>query len=264
MKKILITIILFLLPLVIQSEEIPSSLQSFLQEHDLKYSDIKPYLAYQNFNYDDFFTIETLRKKNNYSYLEALNYFNNQETRASPLQNTTLVLVNKNFYLQKDYIPKDLIIANELGILCANENIKVSYIVIENYVRMIDELDLSSLYLFSGYRSYQKQESLYNYYKDDNYSAKPGFSEHQTGLAIDISYKNIGLIDEFSNTIAFKKLFDNAHKYGFILRYPKDKENITGYYFEPWHWRYVGKIHATKIKEENLVLEEYIYKNFEI
>ena len=83
---------------------------------------------------------------------------------------------------------------------------------------------------------------------------KPGYSEHNLGLAVDFNYVN----NQFENTKAFVWLKKNAEKYGFILRYEKEKENITGVEYEPWHWRYVGEEHAKKINEMNMCLEEYI------
>ena len=119
-------------------------------------------------------------------------------------------------------------------------------------------LDLS---LISGYRSYTKQEKLFNEYvkkdgvkKANTYSAKPGQSEHQTGLAFDI-----GSVDSsFENTSEAKWIQQNAHLYGFIVRYPKDKIDVTGYIYEPWHVRYLGKDVASKVKESGLALEEYL------
>ncbi|MEK9199864.1 M15 family metallopeptidase [Lysinibacillus halotolerans] len=121
---------------------------------------------------------------------------------------------------------------------------------------------------FSTYRSYEYQEVLYNNYVSrdgkenaDRYSARPGYSEHQTGLAFDIGEKgkeDLWLTAEFGESEAGKWLVENAHKYGFILRYPKGKEAITGYMYESWHFRYLGVELATKVKESNLTLEEYL------
>lgn len=115
--------------------------------------------------------------------------------------------------------------------------------------------------LISGFRSYSRQNTLYNNYvaKDgvalaDTYSARPGHSEHQSGLAFDV-----GKIDDnYGNTPAGTWLKENCHKYGFIIRYLKGKENITGYKYEPWHIRYVGVEHATAIQTKNITLEEYL------
>ena len=122
-------------------------------------------------------------------------------------------------------------------------------------------LDLS---LISGYRSYNTQKELYNKYvkKDgeevaNTYSAKPGHSEHQTGLAFDI-----GSVDRsFANTSEAKWIEENAHLYGFIVRYPNGKTDITGYIYEPWHVRYLGKETAKKVWESGLTLEEYLGLN---
>lgn len=117
-----------------------------------------------------------------------------------------------------------------------------------------------SIEILSGYRSYSYQEKLYNDYvkkygkeKADTFSAQPGHSEHQSGLALDV-----GKLDEsYGNTNEGKWLAANAYKYGFIIRYPKGKENITGYAYEPWHIRYLGKELAQKVYKSGLTLEEY-------
>jgi len=129
----------------------------------------------------------------------------------------------------------------------------------------------------SAYRSYADQEWWHNYYIQNEiksgkteeqakvavlrYSAPPGTSEHQTGLGIDMH--NLSAANQsFGNTEAGKWLAANAHRFGFILRYAKDKEAITGYMYEPWHFRFVGREHATKIYEEGLCLEEYLAKYY--
>lgn len=121
----------------------------------------------------------------------------------------------------------------------------------------------------SAYRSQQTQTALYNNYvqkegeaKANVYSAKPGFSEHQTGLAIDVTGSNgkCAAQDCFGATKEAKWLADHAHEYGFIIRYPKGKESITGYQYEPWHLRYVGVDMAKDIVKQGLTLEEYVAK----
>lgn len=115
------------------------------------------------------------------------------------------------------------------------------------------------LFIMSGYRSYELQESIYSRYcardgKDaaDTYSARPGHSEHQTGLAMDLN----SLSSSFADTAEGKWLAENCWKYGFIIRYPADKVALTGYMYEPWHVRYVGDI-AEEIYTNGLCLEEY-------
>lgn len=123
-----------------------------------------------------------------------------------------------------------------------------------------------NLVMASGYRSYQFQQTLYNGYvaRDgeaaaNRYSAKPGTSEHQTGLAFDITTSSRKCYLEicFADTSEGKWLKDNAYKYGFHLRYQKGKEDITGYQFEPWHFRYVGVDLAKKLYDSNQTMEEF-------
>lgn len=119
-----------------------------------------------------------------------------------------------------------------------------------------------SLWIASGYRSYWTQNTLYNNYvasdgkeEADTYSARPGYSEHQTGLAFDLN----SVEDSFANTDEGKWVKDNCYRYGLIIRYPKGKESITGYIYEPWHLRYVGVEFATKLYNDGdwITLEEY-------
>ena len=121
-----------------------------------------------------------------------------------------------------------------------------------------------SLNIVSRYRSYDVQDYLYKCYREknsdvDTFSAKPGYSEHQTGLAFDINGENPETSSnyKFEGTKQYKWLRKNAYKYGFILRYPKDKKDITGYKFEPWHYRYVGKEIAQYIYDNDISYEEY-------
>ena len=124
------------------------------------------------------------------------------------------------------------------------------------------------------YRSYARQEYLLNDYVSDKMSrenlsyekameevmktlALPGHSEHQTGLSVDFVQGTLSLTEKFENTSAFKWLSENAHKFGFILRYPKDKTDLTGYDYEPWHYRFVGRTVASRIYEAGICYEEY-------
>lgn len=118
-----------------------------------------------------------------------------------------------------------------------------------------------NIYISSSFRSYQYQEKLYNKYvardgkeKADTYSARPGHSEHQTGLAFDLNT----IDDSFANTPEAKWVAEHAHEYGFIVRYPADKTEITGFKYEPWHIRYLGVETATKVYQSGLCLEEYL------
>ena len=172
-------------------------------------------------------------------------------------QSDLLVIVNKYYALDENYVPDTLVsIASPYGWG------KVDKRLYENFKLMADDarkLNLN-LYIASGYRDYNYQKALYNgYLKNDpvsivdTYSARPGHSEHQTGLAIDLS----PIDDSFAYTNEYKWLKDNAHKYGFILRYPNDLTNLTGYKYEPWHYRYVGKDVATYIYTSGITFDEY-------
>lgn len=117
------------------------------------------------------------------------------------------------------------------------------------------------LYIVSGYRSYAAQQYIYNGYvqrdgqaEADRYSARPGYSEHQTGMAIDVN----SCYYSFADTKEGKWLAANCHKFGFIIRYPENGETITGYRYEPWHIRWLGTEKAAAVRESGLTLEEYL------
>lgn len=179
------------------------------------------------------------------------------------------VLVNRKYRLDKDYVPADLVVPD----------IRFSFYGTyeKSYVRQVTATALETLFSkaeqegvilqgVSGYRSYARQEEIYSHNVNTRgetttnlVSANPGASEHQTGLAIDVSSSSVGceLEASFGDTKEGIWLAKNCHKYGFIIRYPKDKTQITGYSYEPWHIRYVGKKLATYLYKKNLTLEEY-------
>lgn len=140
-----------------------------------------------------------------------------------------------------------------------------------NKMQAAAKLDGINIYIASGFRSYRTQNRLYNNYvardgkaKADTYSARPGHSEHQSGLAFDICShdldgQNACINSNFDNTDQAKWLAQNAYKYGFILRYPKGKTNETGYKYESWHFRYVGTDLSTKLYNNGdwLTMENY-------
>ena len=179
-------------------------------------------------------------------------------------KDTLKVLVNKYNYLPKDYVPSNLVNIKKY----TKSNIKMNDIAYKNFINMAQDIEKEDMHIriVSAYRSYNYQENLYNNYlkhdpqdKVDSYSARPGFSEHQTGLAIDID-NNIINYNKFHITKEFNWMINNSYKYGFILRYPLNKENITGYKYEPWHYRYVGVDTAKYIHDNNLTYEEYYYE----
>ncbi|WP_223701887.1 M15 family metallopeptidase [Sutcliffiella deserti] len=180
-----------------------------------------------------------------------------------------LLVVNKEQSLPADYVPDDLVIPDVSFSFDGDYDKKY---LREEAARALEELFAAAseenieLFAVSGYRSYETQYGIYNSYlkkwgeeKTNAVSAIPGHSEHQTGLAMDVSSRSaaLDLTEQFGETPEGKWLNDNAGKYGFIIRYPKDKKVITGYEYEPWHLRYVGKEVATYIYEEDLTLEEF-------
>ena len=178
-------------------------------------------------------------------------------------EDNNLILTNKFNKLPDNYEPNDLIdISN---VYSYGENQKLRNDAYNAFISMFNEAKKENITLIvnSSYRSYQEQEETYNKYKSwygieeaDKIAARPGFSEHQTGLAIDImTYK--ANRNNFEETSAFKWLQDNAYKFGFILRYPKDKEYLTGYSYESWHYRYVGVDIAKYILDNNITFDEY-------
>lgn len=162
-----------------------------------------------------------------------------------PTYISDVLIVNKEIPLPETYNP---------GI---NKKMLCSYC----YMKLCALKEGIKLNIISGYRSYKYQEEVYNEYikefgasKTNTFSAKPGHSEHQSGLAIDVCEDS----DKFIGTKEDVWLQENAYRFGFIIRYPKGKEYITGYKYEPWHLRYVGKKHAKKIHEKKITLEEYL------
>jgi len=181
-------------------------------------------------------------------------------------------LVNKENRLSKNYRPKNLtrIEPKVSGSVDPNRKIWVEKETVESWNTLVkDAKELGfEFYISSCYRSYVYQEKLLKYYIEKEgideallHVAIPGTSEHQTGLAIDYFFIRDGQnhFEMLEEDPEYKWLQNNAHKYGFIIRYPKGKEDITGFRYEPWHLRYVGDI-ASYIYENNLTLEEYTSK----
>ena len=176
--------------------------------------------------------------------------------------NTEKVLVNKYYYLDENYVPDNL---ETIDTKYASSNmrlVKPAKEAFESLSKKAKEENLQIIAM-STYRSYQYQVNLYNRYakedgveKADTYSGRPGHSEHQTGLAVDVYNKKENYTN-FGKTKEYEWMQQHAHEYGFILRFPEGKEKETGYEVEEWHYRYVGVEIATYIKEHNITLEEY-------
>lgn len=173
-----------------------------------------------------------------------------------------LMLVNKYYSLKEDYVPDNIVKVSSSYAYAGNS---VREDVLEAFKEMAAAAKDEDIVLVinSSYRSYKDQDEIWNYRKNnfgtekaDQYAARAGHSEHQTGLAIDIAQYN-SKEQDFENTPAFTWLENNAHKYGFILRFKKNAEDITGYSYESWHYRYVGVETATKVHDEDITYDEY-------
>ena len=235
-----------------------SDIDEFVTQDYFKSSNLIRYTNYKsknnNLSYKDIIT--NVNSNLDYAY-----YTNVQSVDHSK---GDLILVNKYYQLDSSYVPANLVtIGANYGY--QQQLKKEAY---DAFVKMADAASKEGLYLYirSPYRSYNVQLNLYQSYVNNNgkteadtYSARAGFSEHQTGLAIDVMAKasassNLGV---FESTKEFTWIKEHCYEYGYILRYPKGKEYITGYIYEPWHYRYVGVDVAKKIKELNITYEEY-------
>ncbi|KKE79466.1 carboxypeptidase [Bacilli bacterium] len=184
-----------------------------------------------------------------------------------------LAVVNKEFALPESYEPEDLVTPNVrfpfTEELPKKQMRKVAADALEKMFKAADKEELE-LYAQSGYRSYDRQKAIFASNVEQNgeeeaniFSARPGESEHQSGLTMDVTSPevNFDLIIEFGETPEGKWIKEHAAEYGFIIRYPEGREDITKYQYEPWHLRYVGEKAAKEIMENDLTLEEYILKN---
>lgn len=271
-KIILILLIIIVIALCIipsKKEENKNNNQEIKEEKN-KYEKIsyykkenkKRYIAYEKEN-----PTLTLEQIITYVNIGLDNpYYTN--TKPADNLNTNLLLVNKYNYLTEDYVPSNLENISTTYARSGMQLVKEAKEAFETLSKNAKK-DGMNVIAMSSYRSYNYQVNLYNNYvaqdgkeAADKYSARPGYSEHQTGLAVDVYNLNLPYTS-FEETEEFTWMQENAYKYGFILRFPKDKVDITGYQYESWHYRYVGKKVAKEIKDNNLTLEEYIAKKVE-
>lgn len=201
-------------------------------------------------------------KQNKLVEKNGIQYIENEENM--------LVLANKDYSLQPTYTPPDLVRPN-VTFSFGEEKVEKAQMRKEAGTALEEMFQAANenghkLFAVSGYRSYQRQQEVFQAEVNSKGDAKareavayPGTSEHQTGLAMDISSESQSyeLTDAFGETPEGKWLKENAHHYGFILRYMKGREDITKYQYESWHYRYVGKDAATIIYENDWTLEEF-------
>ena len=190
------------------------------------------------------------------------------QAMASTVYESDMILINKEHGLPKDYVPSDLTPVNvpfAQGVVESKKQMRADAAkALEEMfsAAMEDGIELLGI---SGYRSYYTQRNIYEHRLKEageehvsRYNAKPGHSEHQTGLAMDVGCPGyVDLTERFARTDAYRWLTENAYRYGFIIRYTKGDEEETGYAFEPWHVRYVGD-EAEAVWKSGLTLEKYV------
>ena len=190
------------------------------------------------------------------------NYDPYTHTEDTDMNMKNSILVNKYYHLASDYAPDDIV---EMSNWYSYPGNRIREEVYNAFIEMFNAAkeDGITLIVNSSYRTHDEQEEIYNDYESsqgkayaDKYAARPDYSEHQTGLALDIFTPGAGMAN-FEDTDAFRWLQENSYKYGFILRYPEGKEDITGYSYEAWHYRFLGKDLAKKVYNSGLTYDEY-------
>lgn len=200
---------------------------------------------------------------NSQSHFELSNDYYTEYSNTGAADSTSInMLVNKTWYLSDSYVPENL---TELSTMYAATGQQLAGVAAEALAEWGDagrEVGVT-FYAASAYRSYQSQDDIYSSYvtglgqeQADAQSARPGFSEHQTGLTVDLAASNEG-DKEYKDTNAYIWTSTNCQNYGWILRYPEGKESITGYEFESWHYRYLGTDLAKAVTASGMTYDEY-------
>ena len=172
-----------------------------------------------------------------------------------------ILLVNESHRLPADYVPEGLVnlYTQRHSFRMASSEIyltRQTYEAMEKMFHAAEEANMNGYIVTSGYRSYQRQQEVYAQ-SEPGKAQQPGASEHQTGLAFDVTVETN---DGFESTPQYGWLMEHAHEYGFIQRYPANKADVTGISYEPWHYRYVGVDAATRMHASGQTLEEFLAK----
>lgn len=233
---------------------------------NLRYFELTPLLVF-DYQYDETPYIEDCKKHpdNSQSTFQLdQNYLTAYEnTIAVPNPESVDILVNKTYHLDASYTPPEVVDLSKRYASEGRQLAKVASDALINFIQAGEKVGVT-FYATSGYRSYANQEELYKRYSTslgqnttDTLSAKPGFSEHQTGYAVDIAATHEDDIPEYKDTLAYQWTSTNCSDYGWILRYPQGKEAITGYAFESWHYRYLGTDLAKAVVASKLTYDEF-------
>lgn len=238
------------------TKEYNADIAKFVTEKYFIYNNLERYLTYLEKNEDktvtDVVTLINVNRDRDYY----------DSPKATNVESHELMLVNKYYYLEETYTPDNI---TKISPSYAYEGNSINEEVYNAFKELAEEAKTAgyTILINSSYRDFNSQKevwesrkALYGTRKADAFAARAGYSEHQTGYAIDVAdFYDVN--DKFGETESFIWMEKNCYKFGFILRYPKDKENITGYSYEPWHYRYVGKEIALKLQQENITYDEY-------
>lgn len=254
MKKFIIFLLIILIVIFIiifnkKEKNIFINNKYYIKENDSRYKDY--YLKHKSFNINKIVLHVNMGiDKPFYTNIKTINY-NGKKT-----------LVNKYYKLEDNYFLRN---PYKINNKYTTKDIYVNKLIIDDLYKMLSDLEKENMHILivSGYRTKEYQEKLYNNYlkkdgikKADTYSARKRHSEHELGLSIDVKSLNTSM-EEFDKSKEFIWFKNHSYKYGFILRYPTLKEYLTGYKYEPWHYRYVGKDISKYIKKHNITFDEY-------
>lgn len=257
---------------VITSNDYDQNIINYISLDYFKEENLDRYIKYNFIDTKSVYDTAILKEKYNYedtvTYVNAYldkDYYTNDISLSNDEASKLDIIVNKYYKLDKNYEPEDLTVINSKY---ASGTQKLRKEAAGKFEEMASDMLKENLKIYAGstYRSYSYQEGLYNRYvkKDgfkeaETYSARAGYSEHQLGLAVDIVNGKWNYLSEDDDEYTW--LIDNSYKYGFILRYPRGSEYITGYVFEDWHFRYLGIDLATKVHDSKLTYDEYIARD---
>lgn len=256
---------------VIVNNRYNSNITNYLNLNYFIEDNLDRYIKYENNDtkFDSIYNTDVIKENYNYedtvtfvnAYLDR-DYYSNDINLSNEEASAIDVIVNKYYKLNENYEPSDLVTIDSKF---ASNNQRLRKEAADKFEEMAADALASGIKIYAGstYRSYDYQLDLYNRYvlqdgfaEAETYSARAGYSEHQLGLAVDVLNGDWQYLSE--NDDEYTWLIDNAYKYGFILRYPRNKEYVTGYMFEDWHFRYLGVELANKVKLSGLTYDEYV------
>lgn len=256
---------------VIVNNRYNSNITNYLNLNYFIEDNLDRYIKYENNDtkFDSIYNTDVIKENYNYedtvtfvnAYLDR-DYYSNDINLSNEEASAIDVIVNKYYKLNENYEPSDLVTIDSKF---ASNNQRLRKEAADKFEEMAADALASGIKIYAGstYRSYDYQLDLYNRYvlqdgfaEAETYSARAGYSEHQLGLAVDVLNGDWQYLSE--NDDEYTWLIDNSYKYGFILRYPRNKEYVTGYMFEDWHFRYLGVELANKVKLSGLTYDEYV------